>query len=287
MSEAIVIECRFGTAVRLLIISLTVGALPLAARAETLQFEFAQGNHSFVAGFADYPVGEETFYELESQLRPLPPNLGQATSLFISGNNHSDDLFMFYKRRISGLVPNTPYRLGFASQFATEAEFGSFGIGGSPAHSVYLKAGASAFEPAGIVQNGDYRLNVDKGQQASPGAAALVLGDVSKPDGAPVGFQLVTRSSGAEFLDATSSPAGDLWLFFGTDSGFEGTTSLYYTNFDVTLEPIPEPTTAGLAAVALLIAVAAPTRQRRRTSNAKGNTAPSRRCTRYGVHSSG
>jgi hypothetical protein len=242
---------------RKLLIWLVACVTPLAARAETLQFDFAQDHHGFIAGFVDYPVGEDTFFELESGLRPLPSNLGQATSLFISGNNHSDDLFIFYKRNISGLTPSTSYRLGFDIQFATEAAFGSFGIGGSPAHSVYLKAGASALEPAGIVQNGDYRLNVDKGQQASPGAAALVLGDVSKPDGAPAGFQLVSRASGAEFLAATSSPAGDLWLFFGTDSGFEGTTSLYYTDFNVTLEPIPEPTTAALGALAILIAATA------------------------------
>jgi hypothetical protein len=244
---------------------------PLAARAETLQFDFAQSNHGFVAGFVDYPVGEETFYELDSGIRPLPTNLGPATALFISGNNHSDDLFMFYKRRITGLVPGMPYRLGFDLQFATEPEFGSFGIGGSPAHSVYLKAGASALEPVGVVQDGGYRLNVDKGEQSNPGDAALVIGDVSKPDGAPAGFQLVTRSSGDSFLDATSSSAGDLWLFFGTDSGFEGTTSLYSTNFNVTLEAIPEPTTAALAMVAILVAVAAFARPRNgRTNNAEG-----------------
>lgn len=252
--EALVSQRLIETAVRLLIIALTVTLPRLAAGADTLQFDFAQGNHGFVAGFADYPVGEETFYELESELRPLPSNLGQATSLFISGNNHSDDLFMFYKRRISGLAPGTPYRLGFELQFATEAEFGSFGIGGSPAHSVFLKAGASAIEPDREIVGGAYQLNVDKGAQSNPGSAALVLGDVSKPDGAPAGFQLVARSSGAEFLDATSSSTGDLWLFFGTDSGYEGTTSLYYTNFSATLEPIPEPTTAVLAAVMILTA---------------------------------
>ena len=239
---------------KVFMISLIACALPLTARAETLRFDFAQGNQGFVAGFTDYPVGEETFYELQSELRPRPPNLGQATSLFISGNNHSDDLFMFYKRRISGLAPGIPYRLGFELQFATEAEFGSFGIGGSPAHSVFLKAGASAVEPDRLIVGGAYQLNVDKGAQSNPGSAALVIGDVSKPDGAPVGFQLVSRSSGASFLDATTSPAGDLWLFFGTDSGYEGTTSLYYTDFNVTLQPIPEPTTAALFAVVILIA---------------------------------
>jgi hypothetical protein len=237
--------------------------LPLTARADTVQFDFAQGNQSFIAGFVDYPVGEETFYELDSALRTLPTNLPQATSLFISGNNHSDDLFMFYKRRISGLTPSTPYRLGFELQLATEAEFGSFGIGGSPAHSVFLKAGASPLEPSPVATNGFYHLSVDKGAQNNEGTAALLLGDVSKPEGAPGGFQLITRSSGARFLEATSSPAGDLWLFFGTDSGFEGTTSLYYTNLNVTLEAIPEPTTTALAIVAMLVAAAASARRRR------------------------
>jgi hypothetical protein len=259
---------------------------PLAAQAETLQFNFAQDDHGFVAGFADYPVGEETFYELDSDLRPLPPNLPQTTSLFISGNNHSDDLFMFYKRQISGLAPSTPYRLGFSLQFATEAEFGSFGIGGSPAHSVLLKAGASALEPSPVAIDGFYHLSVDKGAQNNEGVAALLMGDVSKPEGAPGGFQLVTRTSGARFLDATSSPAGDLWLFFGTDSGFEGTTSLYYTNLNVTLNPIPEPTTAALAIGAMLVAAAvfarggALTRPNRRNGRAQYKV----RSPQYGVH---
>jgi hypothetical protein len=226
------------------------------APGETLQFDFSQGDHAFIAGFADYPPGEEEFYELTAGLRPLPPSLGTANSLFISGNNHSDDLFMYSKRRIEGLLPNTPYRLGFDLQFATEAEFGSFGVGGSPAHSVYLKAGASAAEPGTVAVDGFYRLTVDKGQQSQAGMASLVLGDVSKPEHAPAGFQLVTRTSGADVLEARSSPSGDLWLFFGTDSGYEGITSLHYTNFAVTIEPIPEPAKgaliiAGLAFLAL------------------------------------
>jgi hypothetical protein len=261
--EFVVDKRRHWNALPWLFAAVIASMLPLAAHAETLQFDFAQGNHGFVAGFVDYPVGEETFYELQSGLLPLPPNLGQATSLFISGNNHSDDLFMFYKQRVTGLSPSTPYRLGFDLQFATEAEFGSFGIGGSPAHSVFLKAGASAVEPDRIIVDGSYQLNVDKGAQSKPGSAALAIGDVSKPEGAPDGFQLVTRSSGASFLDATSSPTGDLWLFFGTDSGFEGTTSLYYTNFNVTLNPIPEPTTAALAIAATVMAIAATVIRRR------------------------
>jgi hypothetical protein len=37
---------------------------------------------------------------------------------------------------------------------------------------------------------------------------------------------------------ATASSAGDLWLLVGTDSGYEGTTSLYYQRIEVELIPI-------------------------------------------------
>jgi hypothetical protein len=233
---------------------------PRAGFTETLQFNFSQGDNGFVADFTDYPPGEEAFHELTAGVRPLPPNLGAATSLFISGNNRSDDLFMYYKRRLDGLLPDTPYRLGFDLQFATEAEFGSFGIGGSPAHSVFVKAGASMMEPRSVVVDGFYRLTVDKGQQSEAGTASLVLGDVSKSENASPGFELVTRASGADMLEAQTSPTGELWLFFGTDSGHEGVTSLYYTNFAVTIEPVREP--AALALIVTGLAVFALSRLR-------------------------
>ena len=40
-------------------------------------------------------------------------------SLFITGNNQSDDLFMFFKRRVTGLQPNGRYRVTFALEFVT------------------------------------------------------------------------------------------------------------------------------------------------------------------------
>src|SRR5688572_31086285 len=84
--------------VRILFIVVSAAMLQvLPVVGQTIQFDFSGGDHGFVAGFTDYPVGEEAFYELDAGLRPLPTPLGSGTSLFISGNNHSDDLFMYYK----------------------------------------------------------------------------------------------------------------------------------------------------------------------------------------------
>jgi hypothetical protein len=41
----------------------------------------------------------------------------------------------------------------------------------------------------------------------------------------------------------TASPGGELWLFVGTGSGFEGFTSLYYQRIDVVLTPVGVPLT--------------------------------------------
>ena len=70
-------------------------------------FDFCDGSQGWVAQFSDYPAGDEALFELASGYRRLPPPLSSRGGLFISGNNHSDDLFMYLKRRVGGFEPNT------------------------------------------------------------------------------------------------------------------------------------------------------------------------------------
>ena len=122
---------------------------------EEVLIDFTLGPQGWIAGFSDYPVGQERFYELDSGYLPLPPPLGaMGSALFISGNNHSDDLFMFYKGKIGGLEPGRAYRASFTVEIATSVPQGCAGIGGSPGESVYLKAGASQVEPAAVNTGG-------------------------------------------------------------------------------------------------------------------------------------
>ena len=58
-------------------------------------YDFADSDGGFTAIFADYPAGEgvDSFYELRSGYTEVPvPRAGMG--LFLSGNNHSDGLFM-------------------------------------------------------------------------------------------------------------------------------------------------------------------------------------------------
>jgi hypothetical protein len=205
-------------------------------------WNFAENSFGWQGGFADYPIGEEAFYELAFGLQPLPQPLDGKLALSITGHNHSDDLFMYFRQSIAGLLPDTTYEVNFAIELASNAPDGSFGIGGSPANSVYLKAGATQIEPVAI---GDRfaLLNVDKGNQANAGQDAVVLGDIAKPDDGTFDYALITRSS-RQPLIFQSGPQGQAWLYFGTDSGFEGVTHLYYTQFQAEFTPATPPSAA-------------------------------------------
>ncbi len=91
----------------------------------------------------------------------------------ISGNNHSDDLWMYHKGHVAGLEPNRRYTVRFEVEIATSVASGCVGVGGAPGEDVTVKAGASTIEPGAVIIGGDWRMNIDKGQQANGGENAL------------------------------------------------------------------------------------------------------------------
>ena len=200
-------------------------------------FNFSESEaQKWEAGFADYPVGEDEFYELESGYATVPEEAGEEKPAFmISGNNHSDDLFMFMYRKLDGLAPNTTYELLFKVEFASNAPRNSVGVGGSPGSSVYLKAGAVSSEP-GLVQEevGEttyWATNFDKGNQSQGGKDMLVLGNIGT-ELDEFRYTFVERTHSTP-LTVTTNADGELWIIIGTDSGFEATTTLYYTTVKV------------------------------------------------------
>ncbi len=198
-----------------------------------VNYEFDSGLDGWEVDFADYPEDNETFYELEHEISPLPEPLDETkSSLKLSGNNHSDDLFMFVKRKITDLEPNRSYDLTFNLEFATNAPDNSFGVGGSPASSVYIKAGASKIEPITEIDSLDmHRMNIDKGNQASEGEDMINLGDFSNGSEEEV-YKLKTLSNENPFT-VQSDENGELWVIVGTDSGFEATTTIYYNKISI------------------------------------------------------
>lgn len=202
-----------------------------------LEFEFDSDASGWRTGFADYPAGSEIFYELESGFEQLPPPLENLSGLNVSGNNHSDDLFMFVKKEITGLDPNTQYSLSFEITFATNAPSGCFGVGGSPGESVFIKAGASVVEPLPVEdRSGYYLMNIDIGDQDISGNDAIAIGNFANSKDCEdnnFSYELKTVNSGGNPFSVFTGADGGLWLLFSTDSGFEGTTSIYYVSGSV------------------------------------------------------
>ena len=203
------------------------------------EFDFEDGAQGWIAGFADLPVDyNQEIYELDSGHRQLPPGL-TGSGMYLHGHNRSDDLFMFLKRQVAGLFPDTAYLVTFAIDLATNVPEGSVGIGGAPGESVYVKAGATATEPILIEDElGHLRMNIDKGNQSSEGEDMINLGNVAHPEVVADEYRIKRLDTQGRQFQATSDGEGRLWLIVGTDSGFEGPSSLFYDSISSTLSPV-------------------------------------------------
>lgn len=201
----------------------------------TITADFSVDEQSWSAGFSDYPVADADIFELESGITALPSD-ANAQGFRLKGMNRSDDLFMFLKREVTGLQASQRYTLHGNFSFLSNAGEGCAGIGGAPGESVYVKMGASEIEP----EQADYFLNLDKGNQSQSGNDSLVLGNVAAPDAdcslEQFGAKTIEIAS-TDGFDIQASTDGSLWIFIGTDSGFEGLTDLYYTEVNLTLTP--------------------------------------------------
>lgn len=200
-------------------------------------FEFTDDAEGWEGDFADYQAGQADRYELIFEYSTLPAPLDEDEgALALSGTNLSDDLFMFIKRKVTGLNPNTTYNATFRVEFASDVPDGMAGVGGSPGESVFIKAGATQTEPVPVIddQSQYYRMNIDKGNQSQGGADVAVIGDFSNDTDQEL-YTLKTVSNESSFIVA-SDENGELWLIVGTDSGFEGTTTIFYNTITVEFE---------------------------------------------------
>ena len=203
----------------------------------SVKFDFETDNAGFTPIYADYPYSEgvEEFYEFQHDYSKVPID-GAGNGIFISGNNHSDDLFMGYVKALEGFSPAKTYHFAVSFKLATDVEGGLVGVGGSPGESVVVKCGVTQTEPAALpVESGGVtyvRLNIDAGRQSNSGRDMVVVGNMTKAENNRPGayeFKELT----AEF-DTAANVLGKVYLVIGTDSAFESTTSYYLDDISVT-----------------------------------------------------
>jgi hypothetical protein len=227
----------------LVLLVLVLLMLPVAGCSEKsgqidVNFDLNQDAEGWGGGFADLPVDyTQDSYQLDYGYADSP--LG-GKALMISSMNRSDDIFMYIKKQLTsddGLSANTTYLVTIEVKFASNAPAGAVGIGGPPGEAVYVKVGASKIEPVPVDKDGFYELSVDKGQQSAGGYDAVVVGNVAKVVNDDFEtYEIKTLDNADNALEVTTDADGNMWIFVGTDSGFEGLTTLYYTEVSVTLE---------------------------------------------------
>lgn len=221
----------------LLVAGIMVGRVLAAAENDNaVCFDFEKDNEGFAPIFADYPneKGVEEFYEFRHAYGKIPID-GAGNGIFLSGNNHSADLFMGYVKVLEGLDPGQNYHFDVSFKLATDVEGGLVGVGGAPGESVAVKCGISTIEPhADLVDEGFgayYRMNIDVGIQSSGGRDMAVVGDMVKTENRIPG-QYEFKKFQTE-CDAAANERGEVWLMIATDSGFESTTSYYLDDITV------------------------------------------------------
>lgn len=203
------------------------------------EYNFSAGAEGWIGDFADYPnePGVEQFYQLEFSHTGLPAPLNTTDgALKLSGINKSDDLFMFIKKKITGLESGKKYTVNLTIDFATDVANNMVGIGGSPGESVFVKAGAVALEPKKMINTSEnwFRMNIDKNNQSNSGNDMKVIGNFA--NGTNVNTYTIKQLSTITPITVQANPQGEIWLVVGTDSGFEGRTTIYYNSVKATIK---------------------------------------------------
>lgn len=204
------------------------------------RYTFNAGEEGWQGGFADLPVDyDPAIYELlyARELLPLKDNKTNF-GLKLNGMNRSDDLFMFATKKITGLKPNATYDAALSFKLYTNEAGGMMGVGGAPGEAVSIKAGFVSQEPKVAEEDEEgkvyYKVNVDKGNQSVEGEDMKIVGNMVKEDDGAEGFQPKPMRHAATLK---SNDAGELFVIIGSDSGYEGLTTLYLDDVNVILTP--------------------------------------------------
>ena len=207
--------------------------------ASTTVVDFSKGIDGWTASVADYTEGTEptaTGYGWSA----LPAPLAGKHGYYLASRNNSDDVLTFVKHQMTGFVAGAKYALTFEMNYATDAAAGCFGVGGSRGESIYMIAAAGTDEPK-VVKNtdGNFRLNLDRGNQAAPGPQGVVLGTQGVEDlSCDGGSWAVTSRKSTDAITVTADKEGKLWVVLGTDSAFESANAFYLLGATINAKPL-------------------------------------------------
>jgi len=202
---------------------------------EPVQFNwnFESGAEGWTGDFTDYRVGEEASFTFSfgHDTLPEPPGAGQG-ALKLSGYSANSDMFMYIKKRVSGLQPNTVYYATFSIQFASDIPGSDNNPVVAEKDGVYISAGVATVEPVKKVEeNGNYGLNIGKSNLNQNGENMVVMGTILNETEQSL-YALKTHSN-ENPLHFISDENGEAWIIIAVDSGIEAAITIYFNEISV------------------------------------------------------
>jgi hypothetical protein len=225
---------------RLLSVLLSLMAMSCAMQDEdaisikTNTFDFNEGENGWKHGFSQYPTaGDSAEAELRYAYTDKPPSLPEGKGLMLSGKSSTPELFMFIKKQLTDLRPETDYTITVNVEVASSAASQSNNV---VFPSVFLKVGAVSYEPQTFKTADKVLINVDKGAEDEDGSEMLNIGNIIGANS--IDYNLALKSSSSKNpipILARTDSNGSLWIIVGTDSNFQGTTTVFYSKVNVIL----------------------------------------------------
>ncbi len=196
-------------------------------------YDFDDGTEGWNGGYADYPADGEDVLGLNFESSELPEPLDvDEGALMISGTGGGENLFLYTKKKITDLEPNTTYQVSFKVKLA--ATIDTAGIDTNNDAALYIKAGVALSEPVTEPDNAGYNrfTGIDKGQVGQNGADAIVLAGITDETNWD-DLTLETVSNNENPLQITTDANGEAWAFVGTETVAGNVTTVFYDSIEV------------------------------------------------------
>ncbi|MCZ2336664.1 MAG: hypothetical protein LC101_09685 [Flavobacteriales bacterium] len=202
-----------------------------------LAYDFSKSYQGWTFDIADYNSNQEQEIEFACKYTRLPQPLNtEKSALLLAANNVGGQLFFYIKRPVTDLIPNTKYAISFQLELASNASSNAGSNNISP-KDVFVKVGATTFEPQKEQNGSFYHLNIDKGNGKQDGMDMKMIGDVDNGSNQS-NFSTFFRSNLNKSIEAETDENGNMWLIIGFDSSFPARSIIYVSNIKISLNAI-------------------------------------------------
>jgi len=198
---------------------------------------FDVDTEGWIAAFADYPVGLEDSMKLAYGHGSIyvSESIGNVSAFKQSGYATNSDLFMYIKQQVSGLVPNSRYKVTIEVELNSQLLLDYQGSLDSKDLGSFLKLGAFKTEPdtlevfdAANQEFSTVAVDFDKGENSSGGIDMTFIGRIEYTKLGESPIMLNGNNLDSPIYTASDSE-GKLWIAVGVDTNIPVYQEISYT----------------------------------------------------------